>query len=279
MSRSFRLIVASVAILALGILASGQHGVSAKFDPTKPQTLKGTVTQVDWANPFTHIILKVPAAAGCPQFAGPSNWKVPSFSQGMDGVKPSSLRYRHRSGLSCQKRNQTDFGNSVLLARTNKNVLVGYNGTAPPKRRLPPVGALAGWASSTGPHRRSHRLWGIPSKTALVQDGATVQLMPLAFLKHCRRRQSGAISKWARDVYELRQKDFLAHDPCFWRAAGRARNSSWCMAFGFWKTPTISGFRPDGGGNRNERVMPDSRAKRPTSLRTSNSRSTTDGGR
>ena len=42
---------------------SAQHAVATKFDLTKPLTLKGTVTQIDWANPYTHIVFKVPGAA------------------------------------------------------------------------------------------------------------------------------------------------------------------------------------------------------------------------
>src|SRR5215831_13289967 len=38
----------------------GQHTLSAKFDVTKPLTIKGTVTQIDWANPYVHILMKVP---------------------------------------------------------------------------------------------------------------------------------------------------------------------------------------------------------------------------
>jgi hypothetical protein len=56
---------AAIFILALGP-AFAQHTVAAKFDLTKPISLKGTVTQIDWANPYTHVLLKVPAASGLP---------------------------------------------------------------------------------------------------------------------------------------------------------------------------------------------------------------------
>src|SRR6185369_9864573 len=56
----FALIAATV-VLIMPIAA--QHTVATKFDLTKPLTLKGTVTQVDWANPYTHIVFKVPGAA------------------------------------------------------------------------------------------------------------------------------------------------------------------------------------------------------------------------
>ena len=49
--------------LALGFCAASlhaQHTLAAKFDLTKSLTLTGTVTQIDWANPYVHILMKVP---------------------------------------------------------------------------------------------------------------------------------------------------------------------------------------------------------------------------
>ena len=47
--------------LVLGPLAThAQHTPAAKFDLTKPLTLTGTVTQIDWANPYVHVLMKVP---------------------------------------------------------------------------------------------------------------------------------------------------------------------------------------------------------------------------
>src|SRR5687767_15888986 len=51
------------AALVLGFGAASlhaQHTLAAKFDLTKPLMLTGTVTQIDWANPYVHILMKVP---------------------------------------------------------------------------------------------------------------------------------------------------------------------------------------------------------------------------
>src|SRR5215216_4271991 len=59
--------------LTLGFGAASldaQHTPAAKFDLTKSLTLTGTVTQIDWANPFVHILMKV---AGQPL---PALWAV-----------------------------------------------------------------------------------------------------------------------------------------------------------------------------------------------------------
>ena len=57
-----RIIVAGAAGLALllgTITVFAQHTPGAKFDLKKPLTLTGTVTQIDWANPYVHILMKV----------------------------------------------------------------------------------------------------------------------------------------------------------------------------------------------------------------------------
>src|SRR4030095_12281872 len=55
--------VASAAVLAMLFGAASlraQYPLAAKFDLTKPLTLTGTVTQIDWANPYVHVLMKVP---------------------------------------------------------------------------------------------------------------------------------------------------------------------------------------------------------------------------
>src|SRR3989304_702776 len=59
--RQLALVLTAVtAILVLFTSTSAQHTPAAKFDLTKTRTLKGAVTQVDWANPYVHILMKVP---------------------------------------------------------------------------------------------------------------------------------------------------------------------------------------------------------------------------
>ena len=62
MKHFVRLFAASAAILMALAPASAQHTVAAKFDLTKSISLTGTVTQIDWANPYAHVLMKVPGA-------------------------------------------------------------------------------------------------------------------------------------------------------------------------------------------------------------------------
>src|SRR5262245_44733373 len=53
-------LISIIAILLFITSTFGQHTPAAKFDLTKPLNLKGMVTQVDWANPYVHVLMKVP---------------------------------------------------------------------------------------------------------------------------------------------------------------------------------------------------------------------------
>ncbi len=54
------LIVAVVSVIALATdRGAAHHAISAKFDGTKPVTLNGIVTLVDWSNPHVHVYVNV----------------------------------------------------------------------------------------------------------------------------------------------------------------------------------------------------------------------------
>ena len=59
--RQTALVLIAIAGLLFAIApAFGQHTLPAKFDVSKQLSLKGTVTQIDWSNPYVHVLMKVP---------------------------------------------------------------------------------------------------------------------------------------------------------------------------------------------------------------------------
>ena len=56
-------IVTALAVVAVE-RGAAHHAISAKFDDTKPTTLTGIVTLVDWANPHVHVYVNVKDARG-----------------------------------------------------------------------------------------------------------------------------------------------------------------------------------------------------------------------
>ena len=65
-SRVFIGLAASL-VLALGPQAAAHHSFAAEFDANKPVTLKGAVTNIEWANPHIWVYLDVKGDDGAVQ--------------------------------------------------------------------------------------------------------------------------------------------------------------------------------------------------------------------
>ena len=52
------------ALLAAALPMAAHHSVAAEFDSTKPVTIKGTVTKLEWMNPHAWIYVDVKNAQG-----------------------------------------------------------------------------------------------------------------------------------------------------------------------------------------------------------------------
>jgi hypothetical protein len=50
--------IAIGALLATAVTLSAHHAFTAEYDITKPVTVTGTVTRLDWANPHSHLYLE-----------------------------------------------------------------------------------------------------------------------------------------------------------------------------------------------------------------------------
>ena len=63
-----------VFVLFFGIRVDAHHSFGAEYDGTKPITLKGVITKVDWANPHCHLYLDVKETSG-----KTTAWKLEGF--------------------------------------------------------------------------------------------------------------------------------------------------------------------------------------------------------
>jgi hypothetical protein len=66
------LALAAALVSATSLLA--HHSFGASFDATKPVTMTGVVTRIDWTNPHTHVWLDVKDAGG-----RVVNWKFEGY--------------------------------------------------------------------------------------------------------------------------------------------------------------------------------------------------------
>jgi hypothetical protein len=59
-----RVIVAAVVLAFAAATLSAHHSVPGQFDTSKPTTLKGTISDIDWMNPHIYIHLDVKDEGG-----------------------------------------------------------------------------------------------------------------------------------------------------------------------------------------------------------------------
>jgi hypothetical protein len=64
MSKRFHLSMAIMTFLAAGLPLLAHHAFSNEFDESKPITLEGVVTRVDWENPHVHFYVDVSQSDG-----------------------------------------------------------------------------------------------------------------------------------------------------------------------------------------------------------------------
>jgi hypothetical protein len=128
--------VAFGAALGLAVMSpslSAHHAFSAEFDASKPVTLKGTVTKIEWVNPHSwiHVDVKKPdgtveawaVEAGAPNAMFRRGWNKNSIPTGIEVVIEG---YRAKNGKNIAN------GRDVLLP-DGKKLFVGSSGTGAPR--------------------------------------------------------------------------------------------------------------------------------------------------
>ena len=239
---------------------SAQHTPGAKFDVARSRTLTGVVTQVDWATPNVHVLMKV---AGNPR---PALWAVEMDSSlilAKNGWTQASLPLGETitvQGWVARDGSNQISGNSVVMATGRKAVYTGTNGTLPARPAVTgPAPRNANGQIRFGAMPGQTGYWGNPTRTALVENGVNVEMDAYGLLKNINDAPKVApFQTWAKDLYIYRQQNFLKHDPMFLacKPPGGPRQFQQVYGFQFVEQPEFSRiFVLLGGGNRNRRTM------------------------
>ena len=121
--RAIGVLTSVLAAFVLAATAGAHHEILAKFDDTKPTTLNGVVTEVDWANPHVHIFMNVRTGNQninwAVELASPidlvrSGWNEESVQPG-DALTVQGITARNGSRQAWAK--------SIVMTKTNKAVL------------------------------------------------------------------------------------------------------------------------------------------------------------
>ena len=134
-----------VIALAAGIVAAGapaavaHHAFTAEFDGTKPVTLEGVVTRMDWVNPHSWIYIDVTrpdgsveqweVEAGAPNAMFRRGWNKNSIPPGTEIVVDG---YRAKNGRNIAN------GRNVTFPDGRK-MFVGSSGTGAPRDGADPT--------------------------------------------------------------------------------------------------------------------------------------------
>jgi hypothetical protein len=255
------LIVAVVAALALAAgRGAAHHAISAKFDDTKPVTLNGIVTLVDWSNPHVHVFVNVKDPKNqllnwaveleSPIDLQQSGWNKDTLVPG-DAITVQGILARNGSRQAWSR--------SITVNATGRQVL-NVKPLAPPvplAARPTPV-----WPDGQprlGAVPGSDGYWAFPSSTVLVENGVKVDIDEYGLLKNVADASKVApMQPWALQMYRERQQRFLQDDPTFvnCKPPGGPRQFQQRYGIQFMEDRARSRvFVLIGGGNRNYRII------------------------
>ena len=210
------LIALTAALLLISTPVTAHHALAAKFDDKKPMTLRGTVTRVDWANPHVHVFINVQNGNRTVSWAVELESMVDLAKAGWsrDSLKPGNAITVQ--GPAARNGTQQVWGNSVVVNAGNKKV---YDVASAPRPAASPTGPTPKWPDGQprlGPPPGQTGYWGMPAGTGLVQTGSTAPMDANGMLRNLADIDKVApFQRWARDLFELRQRNMLKDDPMF----------------------------------------------------------------
>ena len=207
-------------LVVSGSLASStlvaHHPIAAKFDESKRVTFDGTVSFVDWKNPHVHLFVDVRGANGIDRWTIELESRVDLVRSGWkpDTVRPGDVV--KVEGLVARDGSRQAWGRSIILASTGKRILDVTPAVPPVVKNVQPLPRWPNGQPRLGPAPGATGYWAYPSATSLMENGANVAVDAHGLLRNV--ADAGKVAPfqpWAKDLYTVRQRNFLKDDPMF----------------------------------------------------------------
>ena len=213
--RSVKLAITLAALLC-PVWGFAHHSTLAKFDDKQTQTMTGLVELVDWKNPHVHIFMNVQNGNGYTRWAVEMESRVDLDRSGWSAstVKPGDIVTV--KGIAARDGSHQVWANSVVLKSTGKPVFTVTAAVPPVAKQSRPTPRYPDGQPRLGAPPGETGYWAFPSATSLMETGINVQVDAYGLLKNIADSAKIApFQRWAKDLYEFRQRNFLKDDPMF----------------------------------------------------------------
>ena len=192
------------------------HVIAAKFDPAKTVTLRGPVTEIDWANPHAHLFINVAESDGrianwAIELESPVDLRREGWARGAVSVGDVV----NVEGIAARDGSKQAWSLSMTNTRTGERVFFARP-VAPPAPTHKPAPRWPDGQPRLGAAPGETGYWASPSATTMAERGVPVQADADGLLKNIADAPRLApFQDWARDLYVYRQRAFLKDDPMF----------------------------------------------------------------
>ncbi len=219
-ARTLRATFTALCMLLAGA-AAAHHGMTTKFDPARAETLRGTVSRVDWAFPHAHVFLLVEDGGETlpwyvelesPQLLELNGWSEDTLRAGQQ-VTVQGFRARDDSRQVWGESITIDPSGEKVFTLQYESLIDSIDFEDDARLRATPR-----WPDNQvrlGAAPGSVGYW-IPTTTVLKEDGIDVAMLPngqLADIADAAR--VAPLQPWALALYEERQRNFLRSDPSY----------------------------------------------------------------
>jgi hypothetical protein len=192
------------------------HSALAKFDDKNQQTVSGIVELMEWKNPHVHLFMNAQTPAGFTRWGVEMESRVDLERSGWSAGTVKSGDIITVQGMVARDGSHQLWASSVVLKSTGKRVFDVAPAKPPVVTQVRPTPRFPDGQPRLGPPPGETGYWSFPSATSLVETGVSVSMDANGLLRNL--ADAGKVApfqRWARDLYEYRQRNFLKDDPMF----------------------------------------------------------------